>query len=218
MPKSLAIAVLLCGLLGLGFQPSETPPLRKPDSPEMNRRAPDVYGVRLETSKGIILVEIHRDWSPRGADRFYNLVRAGYYDDMRIHRVIAGRWAQFGIHGDPGIAKLWRTKTIADEPRVASNVRGTIAYAFAAPNGRTTQVFINLADNHVTHDAEPFVPFGQVVEGMDVADALYSGYGETSGSGIRSGKQGPLFDGGNAYLDRDFPLLDRILRATVVER
>jgi homoserine O-acetyltransferase len=218
VPKSLAVAGLLCGLLAIGFRSGETPSLREPDSPEMNRRAPDVYGVRLETSKGIVLLEIHRDWSPRGADRFYNLVRAGYYDDVRIHRVIAGRWAQFGIHGDPEIAKLWRTKTIADEPRVESNVRGTIAYAFAVPNGRTTQVFINLADNHVTHDAEPFLPFGRVVEGMDVADALYSGYGESSGSGIRSGKQGPLFEGGNAYLDREFPLLDRILRASVVER
>lgn len=216
----LALLVLSYGVLGLGRQSPDTDKtlLLKPDAPEMNRRAPDSFDVRLETTKGNLLLEIHRDWSSLGVDRFYNLVRAGYYDDMRIHRVVAGRWAQFGIHGNPEIAKLWRARAIPDEPRVESNVRGTIAYAFAVPNGRTTQVFINLADNHVTHDAEPFVPFGRVVEGMDVADALYSGYGETSGSGIRSGKQGPLFDGGNPYLDREFPLLDRIVRATVLER
>ncbi len=217
MPKYFALVGLL-GVFRLGLQPTDAPLLLRPDAPEMNRRAPRRFDVRLETSKGVILLELHRDWSPRGADRFYNLVRAGYYDDMRIHRVVAGRWAQFGINGNPDIATLWRGRTIPDDPRVESNVRGTIAYAFAVPNGRTTQVFINLADNHVTHDAEPFVPFGRVIEGMDVADALYSGYGETSGSGIRSGKQGPLFDGGNAYLDREFPLLDRILRATVIER
>lgn len=218
VPKLLAIVGLSCAVLGLGFQRSDTSLLRNPEAPEMNRRAPERFDVRLDTSKGVIVLEIHRDWSPLGVDRFYNLVRAGYYDDMRIHRVIAGRWAQFGINGNPGIARLWRTRTIPDEPRVESNVRGTIAYAFAIPNGRTTQVFINLGDNHVTHDAEPFVPFGRVIEGMDVADRLYAGYGETSGSGIRSGKQGPLFEGGNAYLDREFPLLDRILRASVIER
>jgi cyclophilin family peptidyl-prolyl cis-trans isomerase len=217
VPKLLALLGIAFALAP-GLQPPDASLLLNPDAPELNRRAPDRFDVRLETTKGVLRIEIHRDWSPLGVDRFYNLIRAGYYDDMRIHRVVAGRWAQFGINGRPEIAKLWRTRTLADEPRVEANVRGTIAYAFAVPNGRTTQVFINLADNRATHDVEPFVPFGRVVEGMDVADALYSGYGESSGSGIRSGKQGPLFEGGNAYLDREFPLLDRILRATVLER
>jgi homoserine O-acetyltransferase len=189
--------------------------LLNPDAPEMNRRAPDLFRVRLETSKGEILMEVHRDWSPLGVDHFYNLVEAGYYDGVRFSRVVAGKWAQFGINGDPEISKLWRTRTIPDEPRKVSNVRGTIAYAFAVPNGRTTQLFFNLQDNRPTHDPEPFVPIGKVVAGMDVVDSLYKDYGESAGSGIRSGKQGPLFEGGNAYLEREFPRLDYIIRAAV---
>ena len=183
----------------------------------MTRRAPDVFHVRFETSKGLIRLEIHRQQAPYGVDRFYNLVRAGYYDDAYFFRVIKERWAQFGIHGDPKISKVWRTRTIPDDPRRESNLRGTIAFAFAVPNGRTTQVFINLQDNSATHDREPFVPFGRVIEGMDVADALYTDYGESAGGGIRAGKQGPLFEEGNAYLKRAFPHLDYIVRA-VVER
>jgi len=192
--------------------------LLTPDAPEMNRRAPDRFNARLETSKGVILIEVHRDWAPNGADRFYNLVRAGYYDQVRFHRVIEGRWAQFGVNGDPKVSKIWRERTIPDDTRRESNVRGTVAYAFAVANGRTTQVFINLRDNSATHDAEPFAPFGRVVEGMDMADKLNAEYGESAGGGIRAGKQGPLFEGGAAYLERNFPRLDYIVRATVVER
>jgi cyclophilin family peptidyl-prolyl cis-trans isomerase len=192
--------------------------LLTPDAPEMNRRAPDRFNAQLETSKGVILIEIHRDWAPNGVDRFYNLVRAGYYDGVRFHRVIEGRWAQFGVNGDPKVSSAWRERTIPDDPRRESNVRGTIAYAFAVANGRTTQVFINLRDNSATHDAEPFAPFGRVIEGMDVAEKLNAEYGESAGGGIRAGKQGPLFEGGAAYLDRNFPRLDYIIRATVVER
>jgi peptidyl-prolyl cis-trans isomerase A (cyclophilin A) len=187
------------------------------DNAAMNRRAPEVFDVRLETTKGNIEIEVHREWAPRGADRFYNLVRAGYYDDSRFYRVIQGKWAQFGINGDPKISNVWRERTFADDPRVESNTRGTVAFAFAVPNGRTTQVFINLRDNSATHDAE-FAPFGKIVRGMAVADALNTEYGETAGSGIRSGKQGPLFEHGNAYLDKNFPRLDRILRAKIAAR
>ncbi len=179
--------------------------------------APDISRVRLDTSQGAIVIELHREWSPHGVDRFYSLVRAGYYDDARFFRVIAGRWAQFGINGDPAIAKEWRTKTIPDDPRRQSNTRGMVAFAFAVPNGRTTQVFIDLRDNSATHDAEPFVPIGRVIEGMDVADRLYSGYGETSGGGIRAGKQDALFNGGNAFLQENFPKLDWIRKASIVE-
>ena len=192
--------------------------LLTPDAPEMNRRAPERFNVRVETSKGVILIEVHRDWAPNGADRFYNLVRAGYYNQVRFHRVIEGRWAQFGINGDPKISNVWRARTIPDDPRRESNVRGTVAYAFAVANGRTTQIFINLKDNSATHDAEPFAPFGRVAEGMDVVDKLNAEYGESAGGGIRAGKQGPLFEGGADYLKRNFPRLDYIVRATVVER
>jgi homoserine O-acetyltransferase len=211
------VAVLAClALLPIhGQAPSR---LLTPDAPEMNSRAPELFNVRLETNKGLILIEVHRDWAPIGVDRFYSLVRAGYYDQVRFHRVIKGQWAQFGINGDPKVSNVWRTQTIRDDPRRESNVRGTIAYAFAVANGRTTQVFINLRDNSTTHDAEPFAPFGRVIEGMDVADKLNTEYGETAGGGIRAGKQGPLFEGGNAYLERNYPRLDYIIRAMVVER
>ena len=179
------------------------------------QEAPDAFRVRLETSKGTIVIDVHREWAPRGADRFHELVTAGYYDDNRFFRVHKEQWAQFGINGDPSVAKAWRTRTIPDDPPKESNVRGTVAFAFAVADGRTTQVYIALTDLSATQDAQGFAPFGRVVEGMDVADALNSEYGETSGSGIRAGRQQPLFDGGNAYLDREFPRLDRIIRAIV---
>ena len=192
--------------------------LASPEAPEMNRRAPETFHVRFETSKGVMLGEVHRDWSPHGADRFYNLVRAGYYDQVRFHRVRQGQWAQFGIHGDPKISQLWRNRTIPDDPRHESNVRGTLAFAFAVPNGRATQVFVNLRDNSSTHDGEPFVPFGKITEGMEVADALNAEYGESAGGGIRGGKQEPLFEMGNAYLEQNFARLDYIVRAIIVSR
>jgi cyclophilin family peptidyl-prolyl cis-trans isomerase len=157
-----------------------------------------------------------RAWSPHGVDRFYNLVRHGYYDNAKFFRIRAGTWAQFGINGNPRISTVWRNRTIPDDPRVLSNTRGTVAYAFKDPNGRTTQVFINLKDNSATHDKEPFVPFARIVEGMDVADALYADYGEAAGGGIRAGKQDVLFAEGNAYLDREFPRLDFIRRAAIL--
>ena len=178
--------------------------------------APSVFQVRLQTTKGAIVIEVHRDWAPNGADRFYQLVTSRYYDGNRFFRVVAGRWAQFGINGDPAVAKAWRERAIPDDPRRQSNVRGTVAFAFAVPNGRTTQVYIALTDLSATQDEQGFVPFGRVVSGMEVADALNSEYGESSGSGIRAGRQQPLFDGGNAYLDRAFPRLDRILNAVVL--
>jgi len=175
-----------------------------------------IYRVQLDTSKGAILVEVHRDWAPHGADRFHELVAARYYDDNRFFRVVAGRWAQFGINGDPAVSSAWRARTIPDDPMRQSNVRGTVAFAFAVPNGRTTQVYIALSDLSATQDAQGFAPFGRVVDGMDIADRLNAEYGENSGSGIRAGRQQPLFDGGNAYLDREYPGLDRLNRARVI--
>lgn len=180
-------------------------------------RAPEASRVRLETTRGVIVLEVQRTWAPHGVDRFHELVRAGYYNGAAVFRIRTGVFAQFGIAGDPAVAQRWRSATIPDDPRLLSNTRGTVAFAFKDPNGRTTQVFINLRDNSATFDAEPFVPFARIVEGMEVADALYAGYGERAGGGIRAGKQDPLFDGGNAYLRREFPDLDYILRATVVQ-
>src|SRR3954454_3470360 len=178
--------------------------------------APATYRVRLDTSKGAIVIQVHREWAPHGADRFYELVTARYFDDNRFFRVVKGQWAQFGINGDPATARAWRARTIPDDPRVQSNVRGMVAFAFAEPGARTTQVYIALKDLSDPQDAQGFAPFGRVVSGMDVADALNSEYGESSGSGIRAGKQQPLFDGGNAYLDREFPRLDRLLHTVVM--
>jgi homoserine O-acetyltransferase len=210
------IHLVLVAALGLSCTTgSSYQALRKPDSAEFQRPAPDVCHVRLETTKGTIVLEMRRAWAPYGVDRFYHLVLAGYYDDAAIFRIRAGVWAQFGIHGDPAIARTWRAKPIPDDRRVLSNVRGTVAYAFKDPNGRTTQVFINLRDNSATLDAEPFVPFARIVSGMEVADALYAEYGERAGGGIRAGKQDAVFEGGNAYLRRDFPNLDYVKRATV---
>jgi peptidyl-prolyl cis-trans isomerase A (cyclophilin A) len=220
-PTFFCVAILLSLLLLLSGGCASPDPRRalllKPEAPAMNRHAPESFRVRVETSRGPILLEVHRDWSPHGADRFYNLVWAGFYDEARFFRVIAGRWAQFGINGDPKVARRWRTQTIPDDPRRESNARGTIAYAFAVPNGRTTQLFINLRDNSATHDAQQFVPFGRVVEGMEVVDTLNTEYGERAGGGIRGGKQGPVFDGGNQYLNLNFPRLDYIKRAVVLE-
>jgi len=214
---SLSILVVICAVMAASTQSGKPNRalLLQPDSPEMNKRAPDSARVRLETTKGVIRLEMKREWAPLGVDRFYNLVRNGYYDDTAIFRVRAGLWAQFGINGDPKVATVWRTRNIADDPRVLSNVRGTMAFAFKDPNGRTTQVFINLRDNSASHDKEPFAPIARVIEGMEVADAIYSEYGEQSGGGIRGGKQDPLFAGGNEYLKSNYPRLDYIIKAKI---
>lgn len=216
--KKLCVVAALACLLCLSMHAQTSKQLLQPDDLAMNARAPELFNVQMETSKGVIVIEVHRDWSPLGTDRFYNLVRAGYYDQVRFHRIRKDTWAQFGVNGDPKISTVWRTRTIPDDPPRESNRRGTVAFAFAVPNGRTTQVFINLKDNSATHDKEPFVPFGKVIEGMDVADKLNAEYGEAAGGGIRAGKQAPLFEDGNAWLAQHFPRLDYIIRATVVKR
>jgi homoserine O-acetyltransferase len=178
--------------------------------------APPEYRVQLDTTKGRIVIAVHTEWAPRGGERFHELVTSGYYDDTRFFRVVAGQWAQFGISGDPKVSAWWRDRAIPDDPPRQSNTRGRVAFAFKDPNGRTTQVYISLRDNSY-QDTQGFAPFGEIVEGMDVADALNSEYGENSGGGIRAGKQAPLFDGGNSYLDREYPRLDRIIRARIVK-
>ena len=188
--------------------------LRDPMHPLWSAPAPDQYRVAIETSKGTFTLEVTRALAPRGADRFYHLVETGFYDDSRFYRVIAGRFAQFGIPGDPSVAAIWRNHKLPDDPVRASNVRGTFAYAMTGPDARTTQIYINTGDQS-RQDADGFAPFGKVIEGMDAVDRLYSDYAERSGGGMRAGRQGKLFEEGNSYLDREFSRLDRLVRARI---
>lgn len=192
--------------------PAQRGLLLKPDNPEFTRPAPARSVVVLDTNRGPVEIEVTRAWAPVGADRFINLVRHGYYDDNRFFRVAPGRWVQFGINGDPAIARAWRSKTLADDPFTQSNLKGTVAFAFAAPNGRTTQIFFNMRDNSPTHDKEPFTPFGRVLSGFELIENVNAEYGEGPG-GIRAGKQDAFFDGGHAWLLKEFPKLDYIRRA-----
>jgi len=191
--------------------------LMSPRNKHWSQTAPAVFRVKIETSKGYFVIEAHRDWSPYGVDRFYNLVRAGFFDNSRFFRVRAGFVAQFGIPGDPEIAAIWKNETIPDDPVRQNNTRGFVTYAMTGTNTRTTQLFINLGDNSRLNN-EGFAPIGKVIEGMTVVDQLYAGYGEEAGGGMRGGKQGKIFAGGNASLDREFPKLDKLARARVVNR
>ncbi|HUL02662.1 MAG TPA: peptidylprolyl isomerase [Gemmatimonadales bacterium] len=176
--------------------------------------APATYRVRFETTAGTFVVEVHRDWAPLGADRFKELVTSGFFDGVRFFRVVSGFMAQFGVNGDPAVAAKWRDKRIADDPVKKSNTRGMVTYATAGPGTRTTQLFINYRDNSML-DAQGFAPFGQVVEGMDVVDRLYSAYGDgpPRGHGV---DQGRLQAEGNAYLEREFPKLDYVRKAALL--
>jgi homoserine O-acetyltransferase len=174
---------------------------------------PPTYRTVIETSAGIFEIAVYRAWAPHGADRFFELVQRGYYDDSRFHRVVAGKWAQFGIAGAPLVAQAWQSRPIPDDRLLQSNTRGFVAFANTGPHTRSTQVFINLGDNAAQNDGEAgFAPFGEVVMGMDVVDRLYAGYGELSGGGMRAGRQEMLFADGNRYLDTNFPRLDLLIR------
>jgi peptidyl-prolyl cis-trans isomerase A (cyclophilin A) len=158
------------------------------------------------------VIEVHRDWSPNGADRFYNLVKSGFFDDVRFFRVIPGFMVQFGMHGDPAVHAAWSRARIQDDPVKQSNKRGYITFAKpGAPNARTTQVFINFADN-ANLDSQGFAPFGQVISGMTVVDKINAKYGAAPGN-----DQGNIASGGNAYLDKTYPGLTYIKTATIVQ-
>ena len=180
----------------------------------LKEQAPPVYKVEFDTSKGPFVIEVHRDWAPNGADRFYNLVKNGFYDNVRFFRVVEGFMAQFGINGDPKVSGIWREARIKDDPVRISNKRTFVTFATAGPNTRTTQVFISFSDNS-NLDAQGFAPFGQVVSGMKVVDSLYNGYGEGAPGG-RGPDQGRVQKEGNAYLASAFPNLDYVKKATIV--
>jgi len=180
-------------------------------------QAPGVFQAKVDTTAGSFVIEVHRDWSPNGADRFYELLREHYYDDSRFFRVVPGKWVQFGIAGDPKVAQAWRHRTIPDDALKVHNLPGYIAFSNTGPDTRSTQVYINLRDNSALNDSQAaFAPFGKVIEGWDVVENLYGGYGESSGSGMRAGHQDKIFEGGNAYMDKEFPKLDHVIRATIV--
>jgi peptidyl-prolyl cis-trans isomerase A (cyclophilin A) len=182
---------------------------------KLSETAPDTYKAKFDTNKGAFVIEVHRDWAPKGADRFYNLVKNGYYNDCRFFRVIPSFMVQFGINGDPELNNVWRAARITDDPVKQSNKRGYITFAMGGPNTRTTQVFINFKDNSGNLDKQGFSPFGEVVSGMDsVVDKIYDAYGEGAPSG-KGPEQGRVQMEGNAYLIKDFPKLDYVKAATI---
>ena len=172
------------------------------------------FKARFDTTKGAFTVEVTRSLAPLGADRFYNLVRSGYFTDVEFFRVIPGFMCQFGIHGDPKVSAVWRAARIADDPVKGSNTRGAVTFATAGPNTRTTQLFINFGDNK-SLDGMGFAPFGKVSEGMDVVDKIYGEYGEGAPQG-KGPEQGRIQQEGNAYLKKDFPKLDSIKSASIL--
>lgn len=217
MRRQAMVLATVLGMLGgcgkRGAQPPQSATasataLLDPASAEMRATAPASYRVRFETSAGAFTVEVTRAWAPLGADRFYNLVRNGFFDGTRFFRVVPGFVVQFGLSGDPAIGARWRTASIPDDPVLQHNTRGTVTFATAGPATRTTQMFINFGDN-TRLDGMGFSPLGSVVEGMDVVDRIYAGYGEQP-------DQGRIEMQGNAYLRSQFPQLDSIAHATVV--
>jgi peptidyl-prolyl cis-trans isomerase A (cyclophilin A) len=179
----------------------------------LTEKAPATYKAKFDTSKGAFVVQVNRDWAPNGADRFYNLVKNGFFDNTRFFRVISGFMVQFGINGDPKLSPAWRNAKIPDDAVKQSNKRGYITFATSGPNSRTTQIFINFGNN-AGLDGQGFAPFGQIVTGMDVVDKLYAEYGEGAPGG-RGPEQMRVQSEGNAYLTKDFPKLDFIKKATI---
>jgi len=176
--------------------------------------APATVTADMETSRGTVTIELVRAWAPAGVDRFYNLARAGYFDDSRFFRVLFAFIAQFGIAGDPAIANVWARRTLPADSVRQQNVRGTLSYAQFKPTDRTTNVFVNLRDN-ANLDTLRFAPIGRVVQGMDIVDSLYANYGEAPSSDPPLGDVKRLYRESNKYLDERYPKLDRIVKITI---
>ncbi|MCC7423479.1 MAG: peptidylprolyl isomerase [Planctomycetaceae bacterium] len=215
----LLLAFAACPFLGCESDPADKqiPPLPKAspvtaegEPGDSAKRAPDIYQVKFETTKGDFVVEVDRSWAPRGADRFYELVNQQFYDGNKFFRVVKGFMVQFGIHGDPGVSRKWRDARIRDDEVKKSNTRGFITFATSGPNSRTTQVFINFENNQGL-DQQGFSPFGRVIEGMEVVDSLYGEYGEAP-----SQAQQRIQEEGNVFLVDKFPKLDTIKTARIV--
>ena len=214
MTTRLSIATLgLCLSLAAVSVPASAQNAALSNPAALTEKAPATYKVRFDTRKGAVVIQVTRDWAPNGADRFYNLVKNGFYDDARFFRVIPRFMVQFGINGDPALSPAWRVATIKDDPVKQSNARGFVTFATSGPNSRTTQVFINFGDN-AGLDSQGFAPFGKIVSGMEVVDQLFGGYGEGAPSG-RGPDQTRVQREGNGYLNKDFPKLDFIKKATI---
>jgi peptidyl-prolyl cis-trans isomerase A (cyclophilin A) len=204
---ALATSVLALGGVALSGQ-ADLAKLKDPAA--LTEKAPDTFKANFETSKGLVVIEAHRDWSPIGADRFYNLVKNGFYDGCRFFRVLDGFMAQVGMNGDPNIQRVWGGANIKDDPVTKSNTRGFVSFAkTGAPDSRSTQFFVNFANNNGL-DKQGFSPFGEVTTGMKVVDDLYNGYGRNNVP-----NQGQISAEGNAYLNREYPRLDFIKSATI---
>lgn len=208
-------AVILAAASLLMGQGTTNAALKNPAA--LKEMAPATFKVNFDTSAGTFEVEVHRDWAPNGADRFYNLVKNGFYDNVRFFRVISGFMVQFGISGDPSVSAVLQNARIPRDPVKESNKRAYITFAMlggpSGPDTRTTQVFINFRDNS-NLDGSGFAPFGMVTKGMDVVDKIYSGYGEGAPTGSGP-NQGRIQAEGNSYLTKDFPKMDYIKKATI---
>ena len=219
MTRMLRLAAVLtlltataCGGEPEAQAPREAPnPLLTPS--RLTETAPATFRVRLTTSAGEVVLLVHRDWAPLGVDRFYNLVKNGFYDDVRVYRVLDGFMAQFGLNGDPRVNMAWKSRVIVDDPVAHTNARGTVSFAKGSVHTRTTEVFINYRDN-ASLDERGFAPIAEVVEGMDVVDAFYKEYGDGPPRGDGP-YQAQAQAQGNAYLDASFPELTRIERAVI---
>jgi peptidyl-prolyl cis-trans isomerase A (cyclophilin A) len=222
--KTIHVSIFLCSsLLALAQpQPGGKEPPRGPGSKPslmnpaaLKAKAPDDFKAQFTTTKGDFVVEVHRDWAPNGADRFYVLVKNGFYDGAEFFRVIPNFMVQFGISGNPKIAAAWAHANLRDDPVKQGNKRGRITYAMAGPNTRTSQVFINFRDNS-NLDSQGFAAFGEVTEGMDVVDKLYGGYGDMQEMGGHGPSPSKIESEGNAYLDKNFSQLDKIKTAKIL--
>ena len=202
--RSMLCSVVCLALVSPAFAQAE----------KANPQAPDTYRVKLDTTAGPVVIEVKRELAPKGADRFYQLVKEGFYDDIRAFRVLDGFMAQMGMAGDPETNAKWSEKRIADDPVKASNTRGTVTFATSGPDSRTTQFFINFGNN-ARLDRDGFAPFGRVVEGMENVEKFYGGYGEGFPQG-RGPSQGEIKANGNKYLDSRFPKLTKIKTARVI--
>jgi len=207
--KTIGTAAAAVVALALGVVGAATPE-KLMDPAKLTEKAPATYKAKFETTKGTFVIEVTRDWAPQGADRFYNLVKSGYFDDVKFFRVAPGFVVQFGIHGDPAVSSKWQSAKIKDDPVKESNKKGYVTFATAGPNTRTTQLFINLNDRNSQLDSKGFAPIGKVVSGMDVVEKLYDGYGE----GLTQ-LQGRIQNEGNAFLEKNYPNLDGIKKATI---
>lgn len=221
--KALTTGILLCASL-LAAQAQTPAPKKTPAKPgaahaagprpsllnpaSLKATAPAVFKARFTTTVGDFVVEVHREWAPLGADRFYNLVKYGYFTNASFFRVVPGFVVQFGLSADPAVNKVWHESRIQDDPVQQSNKRGMLVFATAGPNTRTTQLFINYVDN-ARLDGMGFAPFGTVVEGMDIVDKIFPGYGERP-------RQDLITDQGDAYIKTNFPEMDKIKLAKIV--